>query len=77
MEVVKRDKFLRKVRKYKPEDITNYTFEQADALWHYADLETLVLSRGIYGMDGAILQDRNTGKLYVIKARNSTLFQLV
>lgn len=60
----------------KAEDITHYSFEQADNLHKAHYLETIGLSTGTYGMNGALLKDEN-GTLYVISARNSTLFQLV
>lgn len=59
------------------EDITNYSFEQGEALRKSADLETVGTSHGTYGMTGAILRDRKTGKQYAITARNSLLFQMV
>lgn len=31
-------------------------------------------SSGVYGCNGCLLRDRNTGKLYVIAARNSNIF---
>ena len=58
------------------QDITSYNFHQAQALHHAHSLETVALSTGIYGMNGAILKDE-TGALYAIKARTSCLFQLV
>lgn len=58
------------------QDITRYSFDQCNALRRAHSLETVALSTGIYGMNGAILKDEN-GALYGITARNSTLFQLV
>lgn len=58
------------------QDITNYSFEQAAALHRAHSLETIVVSSGVYGLNGAILKDEN-GKLYAITARNSVLSQLV
>ena len=56
-------------------DITNYSFEQADELMNAHNLQTVAMSFGIYGMNGALFQDEN-GELYKITARNSTLFQM-
>lgn len=33
-------------------------------------------SCGIYGINGGLLQDRTSGELYAVTARNSTLFRL-
>lgn len=51
------------------EDITNGTEE-------HLKLTTLGLSRGVYGLNGALLEDR-AGKKYVITSRNSVLFEYV
>ena len=58
------------------QDITAYDFDQAEQLRKDHTLEVIFVSRGVYGMTGALLQDEN-GELYAIAARNSTLFQLV
>jgi hypothetical protein len=39
-------------------------------------IRAVAISRGIYGMNGALLQD-NDGNQYVITARNTTLFYFV
>ena len=57
-------------------DITNYNFDQAEQLRKAHALDVVAVSRGVYGMTGALLRDE-TGELYAITARNSTLFQLV
>ena len=57
-------------------DITHYSFEEADALHRAHSLETIAVSSGVYGLNGALLKDEN-GKLYAITARNTTLAQLV
>ena len=40
------------------------------------NLETIAVSSGIYGLNGALIKDEN-GKLYAITVRNATLAQLV
>lgn len=40
-------------------------------------LETIKISRGIYGMNGALLRDIYTGQLYAIPSRSSELFYYV
>lgn len=57
-------------------DITRYSFEEADALYRVHSLETIAISSGVYGLNGALIKDEN-GKLYAITARNTTLAQLV
>ena len=57
-------------------DITRYSFEEAEALHRAHGLETIAVSSGVYGLNGALLRDEN-GKLYAITARNTTLAQLV
>ena len=57
-------------------DITSYDFDQAKQLREAHTLDVIAISRGVYGMTGALLQDES-GELYAITARNSTLFQLV
>lgn len=57
------------------EDITTISDEEAKAL-RKKGIETIGVSRGAYGMNGALLCD-NEGKKYVITARNSNLFYFV
>ena len=56
-------------------DITNYSFDQANDLMNANTLQTIAMSFGVYGMNGALFEDEN-GELYKITARNSTLFQM-
>ena len=57
-------------------DITQYSFEEAEALYRAHSLEVIAVSSGVYGLNGALIKDEN-GKLYAITARNTTLAQLV
>ena len=43
-------------------------------LTRYRRLDPVAVSRGKYGMNGGLLKDCQTGKLYAITARNSALF---
>ena len=55
--------------------ISNFNLEQLEK---YEDgFEKIGISSGTYGMNGALLKGYTTGRLYVITARNSTLFRLV
>ena len=58
------------------QDITRFSFEETNALHQAHRLETVAISIGVYGPNGALLEDEN-GKLYAITARNTTLAQLV
>lgn len=57
------------------EDITTISDEEAKAL-RKKGIETIGVSRGTYGMNGALLRD-SEGKKYVITARSSNLFYFV
>ena len=54
-------------------DITNYGFDEMDQFLREHDLDKIAVSRGVYGMNGGLLQDRDTGEMYAITARNSAL----
>lgn len=41
------------------------------------DYKTIAFSRGTYGVNGVISQDRNTGKIYATYDRNSVLFKML
>ena len=58
------------------EDITNYSFEAVNTLRKENRLEKIGYSSGVYGINGGLLQDTESGKLYAIDARNATLMQL-
>ena len=58
------------------EDITNYSFEEANDLYDRG-YDVVGVSSGTYGMNGALLKMRDTDELMAICARNSTLMQLV
>lgn len=58
-------------------DISIYDHLQASALHQAADLVQIGYSRGIYGCNGALLQDRRTGALYAIIGRTTALFTLI
>ena len=59
-------------------DIANINSSDLDQLESYEKgFEKIGISSGTYGMNGALLKGYTTGGLYVITARNSTLFRLV
>lgn len=55
------------------ESITNYNFSQMNEFLHSHDLDKIGYSSGVYGINGGLLQDTKTGKLYAITARNTAL----
>ena len=63
------------IRETRATDITNYSFDQVNELMKAHNLQTIAMSFGVYGMNGALFQDEK-GELYKITARNSTLFQM-
>ena len=64
------------VRDGSAEDITNYSFDDANKLWKRG-FDVVGVSTGVYGLNGALLKMRDTGELMAITARNSTLSHLV
>ena len=58
------------------EDITYLSFDDCNALRKAHNFTTLNVSTGVYGMNGALFKDES-GKLYAITSRTSTLFQIV
>lgn len=58
------------------EDITYLSFNDCNALRKAHSFTTLNVSTGVYGMNGALFKDES-GKLYAITSRTSTLFQMV
>jgi len=55
------------------ESITNYNFEEMRDFLHAHNLEKVGYSSGVYGINGGLLQDTQTGQLYAITARNTAL----
>ena len=57
-------------------DITNFNFDQINALRKSHSLDAIAISHGVYGMNGALFKDE-CGNQYAICGRSSALFQLV
>lgn len=55
------------------ENITNYNFDQMKEFLHGHSLDKIGYSSGVYGANGCLLQDTQTGTLYAITARNTAL----
>lgn len=71
-----KQKELKDMARYgEAEDITTISDAEAKEL-HKKGVETVGVSRGTYGMNGALLRDKD-GKKYVITARSSNLFYFV
>ena len=64
----------REIRKYLngENDLNTFTREQLDAL----NLKTVAISFGVYGMNGGLFEDMNTGAYYVVPNRSARLFEL-
>ncbi len=57
------------------DDITNYTHDEFKELYkEESGLETLDVTMGVYGRNGALLQGNKSGKLYGITKRNALVF---
>lgn len=56
------------------QDITNATHAEALEIGNRCD--KVGYSCGKYGINGGLLQDRTSGAMYAVTARNSTLFIL-
>ena len=71
-----KQKELKDMARYgEAEDITTISDAEAKEL-KKKGIETVGISRGVYGMNGALLRD-NEGNKYVITARSSNLFYFV
>ena len=64
---------LKEIKNIAAEDITYATLEQIREL---EQLEEIGHSMGVYGCNGKLLQGKETGKLYKITKRTSTLFMI-
>lgn len=56
------------------QDITKYNMEQMQILRANHHLEKIGGSFGVYGPNGGLYKDRDTGTLYAITARTTALF---
>ena len=65
----------KEIRKYLngENDLNTFTREQLDAL----NLRTVAVSYGVYGMNGGLFEDMDTGEYYVVPNRSTRLFELV
>ena len=53
-------------------NLNDFTQEELNAL----NLRTVALSYGVYGMNGGLFEDMNTGAYYVVPNRSTRLFEL-
>lgn len=56
-------------------DVTSWSFEQIKEL-QKKPLDKVGYSSGVYGLNGCIVQDIETGEMYAVTARSSALAQL-
>ena len=55
------------------QSLTNYDFNMMKEFLHSRRLDKLGYSSGVYGINGGLLQDTETGELFAITARNTAL----
>ena len=48
------------------QDLTGYSFQQMNDFLHAHKLDKIGYSSGVYGINGGLLQDTESGSLYVI-----------
>lgn len=61
------------VRSGAAKNITNYNFTQMNEFLHAHSLDKIGYSSGVYGLNGGLMKDTQTGQLYAITARNTAL----
>ena len=54
-------------------DLTNLSSAEMREFLKVHDVEKIGYSAGVYGINGGLMKDRNTGELYAITARNAAL----
>ena len=57
-------------------DLTGYDFKTLDQWIKTHNFNKIGYSSGIYGINGGLIQDTETGELYAITARNSALLRI-
>lgn len=55
-------------------DLTNATAAEVMEQWKHA--EKVGYSSGVYGINGGLIQNTETGEYYAITARNTNLFRI-
>ena len=58
------------------QDITTYSFEKMNEFLHSHNFDKIGYSSGVYGLNGGLIQNTETGEYYAITARNSNLFRI-
>lgn len=64
------------VNQGKAHDLTGYDFNRMNTFIKTHSFNRVGISRGIYGINGGLIQDTETGELYAVTARNSALFMI-
>lgn len=57
-------------------DITDYNFEEIEYLRTNYALKKIGYSQGVHGLNGGLLKDTKTERLFAIVRRSGSLFQL-
>lgn len=58
-------------------DLTEIPLEQLDKMRAKMTIDKVAFSKGVNGITGVIFRDRNTGKSYGIRCRNSNLLYML
>lgn len=54
----------------------DYTHKPSEYIYTLRRLDKIGYSSGVYGLNGGLVEDMETGTLYAITARNSNLFRM-
>ena len=58
------------------QDLTRYGFQEMNKFRESHKLDKIGYSSGVYGINGGLLQDIDTGELFTITARNTALMMM-
>ncbi|MBQ2348674.1 MAG: hypothetical protein II388_09965 [Clostridia bacterium] len=68
--------FKNLVKEGKAHDLTGYDFNTLLAWIKKHGYNKIAYSSGVYGINGGLIQDTETGEYYAITARNSALMMI-
>ena len=58
------------------QDVTRYGFQEMNQFREGRRLDKIGYSSGVYGINGGLLRDMDTGELFTITARNTALMMM-
>lgn len=59
------------------QDVTGYGFQEMNQFRQSRRLDKIGYSSGVYGINGGLLRDMETGELFTITARNTALMMMM